>query len=98
MALGCFVLIVIVAIFGIEGTLAVMRQRNVYVTLEVQSPGVAATGTPFATPTPVPGATPDPKLAVILVAPDQTLLIHAKWDYRIGPRFPDTLVHEIGRA
>lgn len=91
LALGCFTLFVIVAIFSIEGALTLLRQRNVYVTLDVQSPG--ATSTPFVAPTLAPGATPDAKLMDLTITPNQTLLIHAKWDYRIGPRFPDTVVH-----
>ena len=93
LTLGCFTLVVIIAIFSIEGFLTLIRQRNVYVMLEVQSLGSTVTATPFATPTLPPGTTPDPNLAVLTIVPDETILVHAKWDYRIGPRFPDTVIH-----
>jgi hypothetical protein len=93
--LGCFTLVVIVLVFSIEATLAVLRQRNLDVTLEIRS--AAQTPTPQATPdsaaTPAPGATPEPKLVVLTLDPSATLIVHVKWDYRIGPRFPDTFVH-----
>ena len=95
LTLGCFTLVVIIAIFSIEGFLTLIRQRNVYVTLEVQSSVSAVSATPFATPTLPPGSTPDPKLAVLTITPDETILVRAKWDYRIGPRFPDTVIRAV---
>jgi hypothetical protein len=90
--LGCFTLVVIVAIFSIEGILTLLRQRNISVTLEVHSLNPAATAAVVATPTAAPSSTPDAKLAVLTITPDTIILVHAKWDYRIGPRFPDTVV------
>lgn len=92
LTLGCFTLFVIVAIFSIEGVLTLLRQRNVIVTFEVHSLNPAATAIPVATPTTAPGATPNANASVLTITPDTTILVRAKWDYRIGPRFPDTVI------
>ena len=96
LGLGCFTLVVIVLIFSLEATLAVLRQRNLDVTLEINS--LVQTATPQAapdvgpTPTLAPGTTPQPKTVVLNLDPSATLIVHVKWDFRIGPRFPDTFV------
>src|SRR5258707_8387773 len=95
--LGCFTLLVIVLVFSVEATLALLRQRTLDVTLEIRSAVQTATLQAVtdvtATPTVPPGATPVAKTITITVDPSATLIVHVKWDYRIGPRFPDTRVH-----
>jgi len=96
--LGCFTVVVIVCIITVEGTLALLRQRTVLATLEIQNAaGVAATPTPepipgsSAQPTPVSGS------SALTLAPDETLVVHIHWMYRIGPRFPDTTIQAISQ-
>jgi hypothetical protein len=95
LTLGCFTLFVIVAIFSIEGVLTLLRQRNISATLELHSLNPAATAAVAATPTAAPGSTPVANLAILTITPDTTLVVHAKWDYRIGPRFPDTVIRAV---
>ncbi len=96
--LGCFTVVVIVCIFSIEGTLALLRQRNVEATLEIQNAaGVTATPTPEPTPGGAAQSTPAPGSNVLTMAVDETLVVHVHWDYRIGPRFPDTTIQAIAQ-
>ncbi len=88
--LSIAVIVVAVAIFVVEGTLAQLRQRNLDVTFEITDTQGKVTATIVApsgaqTATIVPG--------VLIFKPDNSLRAHIAWDYRIGPRFQVTIVH-----
>jgi hypothetical protein len=76
--LGLAVIIMAALVFGSESILTLLRQRNVNVSIEVKDQK--------------PDDKPKPG-SIMTIAPDSTLLARVVWDYKIGPRFPDTIVH-----
>ncbi|MCC7445949.1 MAG: hypothetical protein IT324_00965 [Anaerolineae bacterium] len=76
--LGLAVIVVAALVFGSESILALLRQRNVNVSIEVKDHQ--------------PDAKPNPG-SIMTIVPDSALLARVVWDYKIGPRFPDTIVH-----
>jgi hypothetical protein len=94
--LGVLVVILIVLIFSIEGILAVFRQRNLSVTVELRdAQGIvatmAATGEPTITTTSAAG-TPQAIASLGSLPTDGALVVNINWNYLIGPRFPQTTV------
>lgn len=94
--LGLLAILIFGCVFSIEAILSVMRVRKLSVTVDVKdAQGVVLNATVVATPaantviTAAPPGTPIPK-AFNLPA-DGTLIVNAKWDYRIGPTFPQTV-------
>lgn len=93
--LGIAAILVAGLVIGIEGTLTLLRQWNVAATIEVQdsqSPTVSATATAIAALPTADGAGPAANSSTLLIGPEGTLLVRVNWDYRIGPRFPTTVV------
>jgi hypothetical protein len=91
--LGLAVIIMAGLVFGIEGVLTLLRQRNIYVVIQVQDKQQVQFATPQATSEAgaLP-ATPEAKSKSLIMTPDGTLEVQVRWDYRIGPRFPVTVV------
>lgn len=85
----------IALVYGTESTLALLRRRDVIINVSVQS--TTPTLTPTATqvgaalPGPTPTATPIP--ATLNVLPSDRVIVDVSWNYHIGPRFPNTLIH-----
>src|SRR5512138_2607919 len=88
--IGILLVVVVGLVVAVEGTLAAMRQRNLFFSVELRdSTGVI--NTPRATgqaATPRPGSTPDN--AVLNLPTDGSVVVNARWDYKIGPTFPRT--------
>jgi hypothetical protein len=92
--LGIAAILVAGLVIGIEGTLTVLRQWNVAAKIEAhnpQSPSVSATATAIAASLSKEEATALAS-ATLVIGPDGTVLVRVNWDYRIGPRFPMTVV------
>ncbi len=85
--------VMIVLVFGTEATLATLRRRDVIIHLNVYNPNALVTQTPAASPAagPTPSATPVP--AILSLAPTDRLIVDVQWNYHIGPRFPQTVIH-----
>lgn len=82
-------------VFGTESTLALLRRRDVIINVSVQSVALAPTPTatlPGAAP-PVPTATATPVPATLILLPSDRVIVNVRWNYHIGPRFPNTVVH-----
>ena len=98
-ALGILVIIMIVLVFSAESILAIMRVRTVDVTVDVvdSRSGAVATQEPTASLPATAQATdqgqPKAQSAVLTIRPSNALVVHVHWDYRIGPRFPQTIVY-----
>lgn len=86
--LGLAVVIVGVLVFGVEGILSLLRQRTIDVIVQVENSS-SANATPAATREPSSSA-PQPR--VLTISPLDGVEILVKWNYRIGPRFPITIV------
>src|SRR5436190_15398510 len=69
-----------------EVTLTLLRTRSIEVSFGVDAK-TAGPATPEAAATPDPG-----KAEVLTIKPDGTITVEVKWNYRIGPRFPVTVV------
>jgi hypothetical protein len=87
--LGVLVVGMIVLVFSTEGILALMRTRNINVLVEVRDSNTGQVATQQATAEAGKGQ----QSADVVIAPEQHIAIKATWDYRIGPRFPQTLIH-----
>ncbi len=87
--LGIAVVVVAALVFGIEGVLALLRQRSISVVIRVEDAQGVAT-----TPDPASAATPDPEGegSGLTLDPGGRVVVNVRWDYRIGPRFPRTLI------
>jgi hypothetical protein len=94
--LGLLAILIFGCVFSIEAILSVMRVRKLSVTVDVQdAQGVVLNATAEATQaaniviTAAPLGTPaiDP----LNLPTDGTLVVNARWDYRIGPTFPQTI-------
>ncbi|MHB8750130.1 MAG: hypothetical protein ACYDBJ_13185, partial [Aggregatilineales bacterium] len=87
--------VLIVLVFGTESILALLRRRDVIINVSVQS--VAVTTTPTVTPVSgvpsSPTATATPGAALLILLPSDRVIVNVRWNYHIGPRFPDTVVH-----
>jgi hypothetical protein len=89
-------------VFGVEGVLALLRQRNINVTIQVESS--LPTPAPEATQ-PGSGATPaaNDTTSTLIIDPDGRVLVAVRWDYKIGPTFPQTVMRaqafdQLGKA
>src|SRR5258708_28219419 len=97
--LGILVIIMIVLVLSVESTLAILRVWTVDVTVDVvdSRSGVLATKEPTASPQATAQATAQGQAkeqsAVLTIRPSNALVVHVHWDYRIGPRFPQTIVY-----
>ena len=87
--LGVLVVILIVLVFSAESILALMRTRNISAVIAVRDSNTGQMATQQATADASKGQQPSD----IVISPDQQIGINATWDYRIGPRFPQTLIH-----
>ena len=93
--LAVAVVVMIVIVFSSESILALLRHWTIDVETQVtDAAGLAVTpdATVDASVTATPGPTPTPQPFTSL-KPDQHLNVDVTWDYRIGPRFPLTVVH-----
>jgi hypothetical protein len=88
--LGLVAIVVALLVVGIEGTLALLRQRTISVTITLKD---SMSGT--ATPAPAGVATPDPAPTTLSLLSDGTVLAHVTWTYHIGPRFPLTNIRAV---
>ncbi len=91
--LGIAAIVVAALVFGLEGILALLRQRNIDVTIQIESALLLAT--PEATQQPGSVATPAAQAAssALIVDPNGRVLVALRWDYEIGPTFPRTVIH-----
>lgn len=93
--IALFVLVMIVGAVGFELALNLLRQRS----LEIQ---VRAEGTQPTLPQATPegdsgsasdGAPQDPsQLGAVFLSTENALVVDVIWNYRIGPRFPKTVI------
>lgn len=93
--LAVAVVVMVVIVFGSESVLALLRHWTIDVETQVtDAAGLVVTpdATVDASVTATPGPTPTPQPFTSL-KPDQHLNVDVTWDYRIGPRFPLTVVH-----
>jgi hypothetical protein len=88
--IGLAAIIVGVLVFGAESILALLRQRNIYVTVQAQE-SASAVSTPAATIEPATRS--DPNANALSISPLGGVQLAVKWEYRIGPGFPITVVH-----
>ena len=89
--LGLIAVLAGALVFGVEGVLSLLRQRNIDVTIQVES------SLPMATPdaTQESGvATPRAQdtSSTLLIDPNGRVLVALRWDYKIGPTFPQTVI------
>lgn len=101
--LGILVIIMIVLVFSTESILAILRVRTVDITVDIldartgavatQEPTAAAGSQATAQATDKAGGQPKEQAAVLTIRPGNALVVHAHWDFRIGPRFPQTIVY-----
>jgi hypothetical protein len=94
--LGLLAILMFACVFGIEAILSVMRVRKLSVTVDVQdAQGVVLNATAEATDAAGVSKTPTPQgniaLEPLILPVDGTLVVNARWDYRIGPTFPQTI-------
>jgi hypothetical protein len=92
--LGIAAVLIAGLVIGIEGMLTLLRQWNVAAKIEAHnplSPSAAATATAVAA-----ALSPEAAAALadstLMLGPDGTVVVQVNWDYRIGPRFPTTIV------
>lgn len=90
---GLLIGLLVLVILLFEGSLALLRTRDVRASVSVQS------NIPTATPTPrlvgQPTFTPDPLAASLRMTGDGRVLVDIDWSFRIGPRFPATTVRAV---
>ncbi len=102
---GLILVCLMITVFITETTLARLRHRDVSVSLSVKT---AATSTPTpgtAVPTEAatadatdqPGPTKTPAPAILVIAPNDQLVVNVTWNYRIGPRFPHTTIYAVSQ-
>ncbi len=91
--LGLIAAIMAVLVFGTEGILSLLRQRNIDVTLQVE------TSLPLATPDATQQAAGGPATpaaqganSTLVIDPNGRVLVAVRWDYKIRPTFPHTLI------
>ena len=98
---GVLLVIVVGIVFSTESILAGLRQRDVFVSVQIQdAKGIIATEAANAAPTaavgtavtPGSGATAIAKITTLTLDPDGTVVVQARWTYKIGPTFPITTI------
>ncbi|MEP7289265.1 MAG: hypothetical protein ABI947_26230 [Chloroflexota bacterium] len=99
--IGVLLLVVVGIVFSTESILAGLRKRDVFVNVQIQdAKGVIATEAATAAPTttvnagatPAAGATAVVKITTLTLDPDGTVVVQARWTYKIGPTFPITTI------
>lgn len=90
--LGLIALLLVILIIGIEGTLTLLRKRDVSASIAVVSQRPTATPTPLGQ---VSDATLDPATVGLIMTDDGNVVVTATWAYSIGPRFPQTTIRAI---
>ena len=91
---GVIALILVVLVIGIEGTLTLLRKRDVSASISVVSLRPTATPTSLGHAQPN-GATPDPVTVGLIMTDDGNVIVNATWAYSIGPRFPQTVIRAV---
>lgn len=92
-------------IFGVEFTLSTLRTRTIAISFET---ALKFTPTPLPpeVPTLTPTRTPDPRKEqptatatplIPFLAPGDAMIVNARWDYRIGPRFQRVTIKASAR-
>ncbi len=90
--LAIIAVVLAVSIFGVELVLSVLRQRTLDVVVRVEGPPPSvASEAVVGSPTPVPGE-PASAVGSLLVSPQGIVIVDVAWRYRIGPRFPITIL------
>jgi hypothetical protein len=90
---GIIALILVIAVIGIEGTLTLLRKRDVSASITVVSLRPTATPTPLGQ---VPqNGTPDPATVGMIMSDDGSVVVNVQWAYNIGPRFPQTTIRAV---
>lgn len=95
--LGVIAVLLIVLIIAFEGSLTLLRRREVRASISVESRLPTRTPTPVgqvATPMPE-GAPPEPTISALLMTDEGSVLVRVNWAYSIGPRFPLTTIHAL---
>lgn len=95
--LGLIVVLLVVLIIAVEGSLTLLRRREVRAAISIESGLPTPTQTPVGhVPTPTAeGATPEPAITALLMTDDGSVLVRVNWMYNIGPRFPLTTIHAL---
>ena len=91
---GVIALILVVLVIGVEGTLTLLRKRDVSASISVVSLRPTATPTPIGQAQPN-GATPDSVTVGPIMTDDGNVIVNAAWAYSIGPRFPQTVLRAV---
>jgi hypothetical protein len=81
--------LLVVFILLLEGSLTILRRRELTAAINVTS------SLPTRTPTPTgtwQTGTPAPINTNLEMTPDGQVLVNLRWAYRIGPRFPRTII------
>lgn len=99
---GLIAFVLVIVVFGSELTLSQLRRRDITVSVQVNTATPSASATQSAAPTVTPApdqpaVTPTPGPAVLIIAPNDQLLINVQWNYKIGPRFPRTVVRATSK-
>jgi hypothetical protein len=90
--LGIIALFLVILVIGIEGTLTLLRKRDVSASISVVSQRPTATPTVLGQAN---GATPDPLTVGLIMTDDGSVVVRATWAYSIGPRFPQTTIRAL---
>lgn len=96
--LSLIALLLVIAILAVEGSLALLRRRDVMAAIRVESLLPTPTATPPGqqpTATPEGTTTPDPQITALLMSDDGRVLVDVRWAYNIGPRFPQTYIRAM---
>lgn len=90
--LGIIAAVLAVSIFGVELTLSVLRQRSIDITVRADGPTPSAARSAVeGSATPAPGEAQS-DVGSLLVSPEGAVVVEVAWRYRIGPRFPVTVL------
>jgi len=90
LSIGCLGILVVLAagiVFGSESILALMRKRDISATIAVVDPNTGAVTAQSKAAS--AQATPQPTLVML---PNGSIAVHLAWTYKIGPRFPITVI------
>ncbi|MBX3082766.1 MAG: hypothetical protein KF716_14095 [Anaerolineae bacterium] len=91
---GLIALVLVILVLGIEGTLTLLRKRDVSASIAVVSLRPTATLTPVGRALPS-DATPDPATVGLIMTDDGSVVVNIMWAYNIGPRFPQTILRAV---
>ncbi len=97
---GLIAFVVVILVFGSELTLSQLRRRDISVSLRVITATPAPGATQAAVPTEAPGQpapTKTPTPSILIITPNDELIVNVQWSYRIGPRFPRTIVRATAK-